>query len=159
MIRPLRESDVEPLRDIYNHYVRTSAATFETVELSPEQMHERLYAPLDKFPCLVLEEQGRVLGYCALHPYRPRFDLLAEATMYLAPEAVKSGHGTAMMERIIAEARRLPLTGIIACINGENIASQRILARFGFRLVGTYPNAARKFGRLLTDRDYLLPLT
>lgn len=158
MIRPLREADVEPLRQIYNHYVRTSSATFETEELTVEMMRMRLFAPLQKYPCLVLEEEGSVLGYCALHPYRPRFDLLAEATMYLAPEAVKSGHGSAMMERIIAEARRLPLSGIIACINAENEASRHILARFGFSLVATYPNAAVKFGRTLTDQDYLLVL-
>lgn len=158
MIRRLRESDVEPLRQIYNYYVRTSAATFETEEITYPLMRERLFMPLTKFPCLVLEEDGLVLGYCALHPYRPRFDLLAEATMYLAPEAVKAGHGTAMMERIIAEGRALPISGIIACINSENEASKRILARFGFRLVGTYPDAAVKFGRRLTDCDYLLSL-
>lgn len=153
-IRPLQDSDITPLREIYNHYVRTSTCTFETSELTDAQMLRRLQ---QSHLCLTLEDGGRVMGYCALHPWRPRFDRVAEATMYLAPQAVSRGFGSLMLERIIAEGRRLPhLTGIIACINATNRPSRALVEKFGFRQAGEYFNVARKHGLDLTDVDYHL---
>lgn len=157
-IRTLRESDVAPLLDIYNYYVRTSTATFETVELTYEQMYSRLFTPAAKFPCLVAEsDDGEVMGYCALHPWRPRFDYVAEATMYLAPDAVSKGLGSEMLARIIAEGKALgSLNGIIACVNANNTASRRLVERAGFKQVGIYTKVAQKFGQWLDDVDYKL---
>lgn len=157
MIRELKESDVSPLTEIYNYYVRTSTATFETEQLTEAQMHQRLFAPLHRYPCLVIEEESRVLGYGALHPWRPRFDMVAEATMYLAPEILHKGYGSRMLAMLIERGRQIEgLNGIIACINANNSASKALLAAAGFRHAGRYENVAEKFGQSLTDEDYQL---
>lgn len=158
MLRPLKEADVVPLTDIYNYYVANSEATFETEPLTPQQMRQRLFNPVEAgFPCLVEEEEDKVIGYGALHPFRPRFDYVAEATIYFAPDSLGRGHGAAMLARLIDEGRKLHrLNGIIACINARNEASRALVERFGFRQVGVYERVGRKFGQWLDDVDYEL---
>lgn len=157
MIRQLRETDIAPLTEIYNHYVRTSTATFETEPLTEGQMHLRLIEEQGDYPCFVHEENGIVIGYGALHKFRPRFDHVAEATIYYAPEATARGFGAEMLARLIDEGRKMPmLNGIIACINATNTPSRRLAERFGFRMVGIYEKVGYKFGQWLDDVDYEL---
>ncbi len=157
MIRPLRESDIVSLTEIYNHYVLHSAATFESVPLTEGQMRRRLLEPAATFPCLVVEESGVVGGYAALHSFRPRFDCVAEATMYLAPEFTSRGVGRLMLRRLIEDGRSIEgLNGIIACINAANAPSRRLVESFGFRQVAFYERVGRKFGQWLDDVDYQL---
>ena len=157
MIRTLKEADVAALTEIYNYYVRTSDATFEHIELTYEQMYKRLFGALKHFPCLVAEINGKVVGYCALHEWRPRFDHVAEVTMYLDPAERNKGLGAEMLSAIIAEAKAIKeLNGLIACINAENGASRCLVERFGFKLAGHYKQVGSKFGKLLDDVDYHL---
>lgn len=157
MIRALQKSDVAPLTEIYNHYVRTSAATFETNELTEEQMCARLFGSFPDYPCVVAEEDGKVLGYCAVHPWRQRFDNVAEVTMYISPESRSRGLGKLMLSRIIDLSKGINgLNGLIACINANNEQSKAILERFGFVLAGHYRRVARKFNHWLDDMDFQL---
>ncbi len=157
-IRGFRPSDVEPLRQIYNYYVRTSTVTFETEELSSSQMSERLTGPVGLgYPCVVAVDAGRVVGYCALHPWRPRFDHTAEATLYLAPDYCGAGLGRQLTEIIIrqgGETKRLH--AIIACINADNKASIKLVEKLGFEKVAHYRQVGRKFGTWLDDVEYEL---
>lgn len=157
-LRPLElPGDAAPLTEIYNHYVLHSTATFETVPLTVAQMTERLAASY--FALTAVDSDGRVVGYGALHAYRPRFDRVAEATCYLAPEAVGEGLGARILDLLVDAARRRgDLTGVIACINETNLPSRRLVESRGFRRVGRYPDVAVKFSAPLTDLDYLLPL-
>lgn len=157
MIRPFRPSDVDALTEIYNYYVRTSTATFESEEKTVDQMRERLTGPADRYPCFVAEDEGRVVGYGALHPWRPRFDCVAEATMYFSPDATGRGLGKQMLRLLIDEGRKLPwLNGIIACINATNTPSRALVESFGFHMAGSYERVGRKFGQWLDDVDYQL---
>lgn len=157
IIRPLQQSDVVPLTTIYNHYVRNSSATFEASELTVEDMRRRLFEPTSKFPCLVAEDNRVIAGYCAAHPWRPRFDHVAEVTMYLAPDYCAKGVGAKLLTEIIALCRNIDgLNGLIACINSENRHSKALLERFGFVIAGHYPKVGKKFGQWLDDTDYQL---
>lgn len=158
IIRDFRLSDVEPLQKIYNYYVRTSTVTFETEELSTPQMFERLTGPVRLgYPCVVAEDDGKVVGYCALHPWRPRFDHTAEATLYLAPDYCGAGLGRQMTETIIRMAGEVNwLHAIIACINADNKASVKLVEKLGFEKVAHYRQVGRKFGMWLDDVEYEL---
>lgn len=158
IIRQLTEADVEPLRHIYNNYVRTSTVTFELQEQTYEQMRDRLFEPVKSgFPCLVAEEDGRVSGYCAAHAWNPRYETTAEITMYLAPETCGKGVGSLMMSRIIDIVRQIDIIHcLIVCISSDNIASRRLVEKFDFKEVAYYPQIARKFGKWVDDVDYQL---
>lgn len=156
IIREFKESDIEPLRRIYNYYVRTSTATFETEEKTTTEMSERLQGPIAQgYPCIVAEEGGEIAGYCALHSWRPRFDHTAEATLYLAPEFCGVGLGKQMTEEIIRLGReREWLHAIIAAINADNTASIKLVESLGFKKVAHYEEVGRKFGQWLDDVEY-----
>ncbi len=157
MIRPLKESDILPLTAIYNYYVRTSTATFETIELTEEQMRLRLLTSSKRYPCIVAELNQKVVGYCAAHPWRPRFDNVAEVTMYIAPNECSKGLGAEMLTEIISLCKQKKgLNGLIACINADNNHSRALVEHFGFILAGHYCRVANKFGQWLDDVDYML---
>lgn len=155
-IRNFSDSDVEALCRIYNFYVRTSTVTFETEELTVTQMAARLTDPISAgYPCIVAEENGEVAGYCALHPWRPRFDHTAEATLYLAPEFCGKGLGRMMTLEILDRARQVTwLHAVIAAINADNAASIKLVENIGFKKVAHYLQVGRKFGKWLDDVEY-----
>ncbi|PGH49904.1 GNAT family N-acetyltransferase [Streptomyces sp. Ru87] len=43
-VRPGREGDLEALTDLYNHYIRETPVTFDTVPLTPEQRRPWLHS-------------------------------------------------------------------------------------------------------------------
>ncbi len=156
-LRPLHESDVVAIAEIYNYYIRTSTATFETIELSNEQMRSRLFDSFPDYPCIVAEESGNVVGYCAIHSWRPRFDNVAEVTMYISPQYCSRGIGRQMLRQIIETSKKnSKLNGLIACVNANNDHSKALLTEFGFLPTGYYRKVARKFDQWLDDVDFQL---
>ena len=71
MIRAAIKNDIPMIRDIYNHYVRESIATFDTEEKSLKQMEEKWSQLKDDFPYFVYEEKSEILGYAYASPWKP----------------------------------------------------------------------------------------
>ena len=65
MERQLRfavEQDAEALLEIYRPYVENTSITFETEVPTVEEFAGRIRETLTKFPYLVIEENGTILG-------------------------------------------------------------------------------------------------
>ena len=63
---PIREAcrkDVPAMLSIYAYFVRETAVSFEYEPPSPEEFARRLEEHSARYPWLVWEEEGRVLGY------------------------------------------------------------------------------------------------
>jgi phosphinothricin acetyltransferase len=95
MIRTAGAADVAALSDIYNHYVRTSAATFD---IAPVTLESRLewfshYAHVGPYRLLVAELEGQVIGYASSSRLAARaaYATSVETSIYLYPRAC--GHG------------------------------------------------------------------
>ena len=60
-----------------------------------EEFTRRISDALKQYPYLVLEDQGRLLGYTYAHPEREwkAYQWNAELSIYLAPAAVGKGYG------------------------------------------------------------------
>ena len=63
MIRVAKREDAEELLKIYSYYVENTAITFEYDVPSVEEFSDRISNTLKKYPYLVLEEEGKILGY------------------------------------------------------------------------------------------------
>jgi phosphinothricin acetyltransferase len=61
-------ADAEAINAIYNHYVRTSAATFQVEEETNEEREEELRSRPNELPLIVLEADGEVVGWGTLSP-------------------------------------------------------------------------------------------
>ena len=59
-IRPARDDDFPAIAAITNHYIVTSAIHFAYEPLSADRMHSMWCAYRERFPWLVIEQQGKV---------------------------------------------------------------------------------------------------
>ncbi|WOX10350.1 GNAT family N-acetyltransferase [Streptomyces sp. N50] len=156
-VRPGVESDLDALTDIYNHYVRETPITFDTVPFSPEERRPWLLSHPEDGPYrLKVAVDGifqgnsqRILGYATSSPYRakPAYSTSVEVTIYLAPDAGGRGIGTLLYKALFESLADEDVHRAYAGIAQPNEASTRLHERFGFRYVGTYGEVGRKFGR------------
>ncbi|WP_295012312.1 GNAT family N-acetyltransferase [uncultured Microbacterium sp.] len=154
LIRAAREGDLPAIRDIYNHYVRTSTVTFDEEE-SDLAVWERKHAVLEEggLPFLVAErETGAVLGYAYAAHWREKsaYRFSAENSIYLAPDAAGQGLGTRLLDALLEASAKAGLREIIAVIEPTAAAASiAVHRRRGFVDAGTLRGVGIKFGRTL----------
>jgi phosphinothricin acetyltransferase len=162
LIRNGCEDDLVQLNDVYNHYVRETHITFDIQPITMERRAEWFghYNAVGPYRLLVAVAGHGLLGYASSSPYRPKaaYDTSVEASIYLSPDATGRGVGTALysalFEALEGEAVHRAYGGIAL----PNPASIALHERFGFRLVGTYTQQGRKFGRYWDVAWYEKPL-
>lgn len=150
-IRPATQTDALAIADIYNHYIRSSTATFDTVEKTESERREWLAQRGPSHPVLVAEKADRVIGWGALSPWsaRPAWGRTCEVAVYLAPEACGEGLGKRMLDMLIERAREANHHALVSQIVGENAASLAMTERAGFERVGVLREVGWKFDRWL----------
>ncbi|MFJ8634082.1 GNAT family N-acetyltransferase [Streptomyces sp. NPDC093568] len=151
------EGDLAALTDIYNHYVRETAITFDTAVFTPEERRPWLLSHPEDGPhrLMVATEEDprgnsqRILGYATSSAFRPKpaYTTSVEVTVYLAPDAGRRGVGTLLYKALFEALAEQDVHRAYAGIAQPNEASTRLHERFGFRHVGTYREVGRKFGR------------
>jgi len=160
-IRPALDSDAGSINDIYNHYVRTSTATFDTTEKTLEERHAWLAEHGDDYPVVVAERDGVVIGWGSLSRWGTRcaYRHTVEISAYVAPDAVGCGLGSEISTSLIAAARRIGHHALVSQIVSENGPSLKMTARLGFEQVGVLHEVGRKFDRWLdlVFMEYLVP--
>jgi len=150
-IRPAVESDASSIAAIYNHYVRTSTATFDTQERSSSDQVAWLEGHSDPYPVLVAENDDGLVAWGALSPWGTRcaYRHTVEISVYVAPDSAGQAIGPALSEVLIGRARELRHHAIVSQIVHENEPSLRMARRLGFAHVGTLREVGRKFDRWL----------
>ena len=151
MIRIAKESDVPEILAIYAPYIETSTATFEYDVPCLRSFTQRFLTITEKFPWLVWEEDGKILGYAyASAPYeRAAFSWCAEPSVYLRPAATGRGIGKklyAALERILKEQGYQVL---YALITDENEGSLAFHEACGYIHKVHFSDCGYKFGRWL----------
>jgi phosphinothricin acetyltransferase len=150
-VRAGTEADIDALTEIYNHYVRETAITFDTVPWTPEQRLPWLRSHPEDGPhrLLVAHDADRCLGYATTGPFRPKaaYAPSVEVSVYLAPGAAGRGVGTLLYERLFEALAGEDVHRAYAGIALPNEASIHLHTRFGFRHAGTFTEVGRKFGR------------
>lgn len=117
-IREALLKDAEEIIDIYRPYVLETAITFEYEVPAVEEMEKRIREREGRYPFLVAEENGRVLGYAYLSPFKERsaYDWSAETSIYVRREERGRGLGSALLGALEKESRKMNLLSLEACI-------------------------------------------
>ena len=140
-IRDATERDLPDIREIYNHYVVHTAATFdiEPFAVSDRQAWLDQYSSSGPHRLLVATQHGEVVGYASSSRFRPKpaYDRSIEVTVYLHPRATGGGIGRLLYDRLFAELRDESLHRAYAAISMPNPASVALHRAFGFTEVGT----------------------
>ena len=141
-IRLASTDDADGIRAVYAPFVDTPV-TFEEEAPSCEAYRERIAEICEKYPCLVAEEGGRVVGFAYAHELRERiaFQWNAELSVYLAPDAQGQGVGSRLYAALIELLRLMGIKAAYGVVTSPNPASERLHRAFGFALMGVQPHA------------------
>jgi L-amino acid N-acyltransferase YncA len=153
IIRPSQSIDIAQITAIYQHHVLYGTGTFEVEPPTEADMTQRRADVLDKgLPYLVAVNGAQVLGfaYCNWFKPRPAYRYSAEDSIYLAPEAIGSGLGRALLAELCVQAERAGVRKLIAVIgDSSNLGSIGVHRSAGFQQVGTLASCGWKFERWL----------
>ena len=141
-IRLASADDADGIRAVYAPFVDTPV-TFEEEAPSCEAYRERIAKICEKYPCLVAEEGGRIVGFAYAHELRERiaFQWNAELSVYLAPTTQGQGVGSRLYAALIELLRLMGIKAAYGVVTSPNPASERLHRAFGFALMGTQPHA------------------
>lgn len=159
IVRPVAEADCRAITGIYNHYIADTTATFEVDTVSEREMADRIKSVSARFPYLVIEEEGRVVGYSYVHTWKDRaaYSHTLELTIYLDCSCRGRGLGSKLLGEIIRKCHTLDTCHtLVACITEDNKESIAFHSRHGFQQVSLFREVGRKFGRWLDVVDMQL---
>jgi phosphinothricin acetyltransferase len=141
--------DAEPCAAIYAPYVTDTAISFETEPPSPAQMGERIAAAARTHAWLVLEDDGRVVGYAYGLPFRTRaaYRWACEVSVYLERDhRRRAGGGRALYDRLLTRLAERGYRTALAGMTLPNAASEGFHRALGFEPVGIYRRVGYKRG-------------
>jgi L-amino acid N-acyltransferase YncA len=148
VVRDGRAADAAACAAIYAPYVTGTAITFETEPPSEDEFAARIETASKSYAWLVLEHEGRVVGYAYAGRFhaRPAYRWACEVSVYLETGRRRSGGGRALYEALLARLRERGFRIAIAGMTLPNEASVGLHEALGFEPVGTYRRIGYKLG-------------
>ena len=154
-IRTAALDDAAALLAIYAPYVEQTAITFEYEVPSLEEFRGRIAHTLRRYPYLVAEENGEILGYAYTGPFgeRAAYSWAVETSIYLRQDVRGKGLGKRLYQALEEISRAQHVQSLYACIaypdaddahlSGNSVAFHTHL---GYTTVGRFPHCGYKFG-------------
>jgi phosphinothricin acetyltransferase len=144
--RPAERRDAAAIARIYNDGIEERVATFETELRSASHIEGWLG---NRYPVVVVEHEGEVVGFAAASPYSPRecYSGVAEFSVYVDRRARRKGAGSLAVDALAAACEAGGFWKLTGKIFAENQGSRDLVAGLGFREVGTHMRHSRLDGR------------
>lgn len=155
-IRFATEQDAEDLLNIYAPYVEKTAITFEYDVPSVEEFAGRINKVLEKYPYLVAEIDGKIVGYAYAGAFyeRAAYNWAVETSVYVDTDMKKMGIGKKLyeaLEKVLAAQNILNMNACIAYPIEEDEYLTKNSVEFhqhlGYRIVGEFQKCGYKFSR------------
>jgi phosphinothricin acetyltransferase len=148
-IRRANLADAEAIRQIYNIEVTGSTATLDLVPRSKEEQAVWMAAHGGVYPVIVGDNDGEVVGFASLSPYRPRpgYATAVEDSIYVAADHRGKGIGRTLLCEAVVMARTHGFHSVVARVSATQQASVALHQACGFDFVGVEREIGRKFGR------------
>ncbi len=150
-IRPGVESDLPQLNEIYNHYVRTAASTFD---LEPRTVADRIpwfreHSTTGRHRLFVACEGDHLVGFASTTKFRPRpaYDRTVESSVYCRPDRLGRGLGSMLYTTLFESIAAEDVHQVVAGIAEGNPGSVALHVRFGFQKIGVFREVGFKFDR------------
>lgn len=155
-LRVASVDDAEELLKIYTPYVQKTAITFEYDVPTPEEFRKRIENTLKKYPYLVVEKDGQLLGYTYTGPFigRAAYGWGAELSIYLREDCRRMGLGKMLYHAIEGISKAQNILNLNACIGDPEVEDEYLTknsiqfhSHMGYRMVGRFHQCGYKFGR------------
>ena len=147
-IRLAEESDAAYVQAIYATSVRDTAISFELEPPTVDEMRGRISSTLERFPWLVCEADGAVLGYAYASSHRSRlaYQWSVDVSVYIDPSTHRHGLGRAVYASLFGILKLQGFANAYAGITLPNPASVGLHESMGFERVGVYREVGYKAG-------------
>jgi L-amino acid N-acyltransferase YncA len=148
VIRTATALDAAQVAAIYAPSVTDSATSFELDAPGPDEMERRIVQTLERFPSLVCERDGQVLGFVRAGRFRerPAYQWSAETSAYVRGDVRRSGVARALCTAILEMLTLQGYYNAYAAIALPNLASVALHESMGFTPVGVFRSTGYKLG-------------
>ena len=156
IIRPATPSDAEDLLRIYAPYIEKTAITFEYDIPTVEEFRSRIEHTLKKYPYLVAEQEGRIVGYSYAGVFKARaaYNHCVETSIYVDMDCQRQGIGKLLYDKLEEKLKEQGILNVNACISwidepNEYLTHQspEFHARLGYQKVAHFHLCGYKFGQ------------
>ena len=140
--------DADQIARIYTPIVRHTAISFEVDPPTTGEMEQRIEETTARLPWLVVERDGRILGYAyaSTHRSRAAYAWSVDVSAYVEESYRGTGVGRSLYTALLEILTSQGFYNTYAGITLPNTASIRLHESVGFRPVGTYREVGYKLG-------------
>jgi phosphinothricin acetyltransferase len=148
-VRPASLDDAEAITTIYNQGIVDRVATLETALRTPAERREWLGQRGPRYPVIVAEVNGAIVGWASLNQFNPRqaYDHVVDFSIYIEREWRGKGIGGTLLDRLVVLARSRGYHKMVLVALPHNEAGLALYARAGFTRVGIYREQGQLDGR------------
>ncbi|MEC0229287.1 GNAT family N-acetyltransferase [Paenibacillus alba] len=156
LFKPLEQSDIPALMAIYNHFVVHTTVSFHTEPVTISEFTESVIHPNPRYQTDVILLDGIVQGYVQVMPHKKKqaYDTTGEVTIYLHPDCVGKGIGSAAIQHIEAIAKERGFHSLISTICSDNNPSIHTFTKNGYKQCAHFREVGFKWGTFLDIVTY-----
>ena len=155
-IRDADINDAERLVEIYAPYITESAVSFEYDVPTVDEFRERIKNIKEKYPYLVCEKDGNIVGYVYASAYSKReaYDWTVGTSIYVDKNFRRMGIGSLLYSHLEEELKKIGienlLAGVAYCEREDPYLtkdSYKFHLREGYVMAGHLKDVGKKFDR------------
>ncbi|MCH5598746.1 GNAT family N-acetyltransferase [Niabella ginsengisoli] len=137
------------IRTIYAPFIQQGYITFETELPDIQTFEKRITNYSEKYPWLVMEENGKIIGYAYASAYRERtaYQWVVECSVYVDREYKKRGVASKLYAALFELLKAQGIYKVYAVITIPNSESVGFHERLGFTWFATYKNVGFKLDK------------
>lgn len=149
MIRNVSLDDARSICSIYNYYILNSISTFELEPISVDETAKRIKLVKDKYPWIVYEQDGEILGYAYADEWKTRkaYKYSVESTVYLKDGESGKGTGSKLYKFLLDELKKMNIHAVIGGISLPNDVSVALHEKLGFKKIAQFKEVGKKFNK------------
>lgn len=151
IIRFTTSADAERILEIYAPYITDTVISFEYDVPTPAEFSARVEEIRSRYPYLVYERDGAVVGYAYASAYSSRaaYDYTVDLSVYVDAAYCGQNIGECLYAAMFDILTKQGFYSAYACITATNQNSLSFHKRMGFEDAGTHPVAGFKHGQWL----------
>ena len=151
LIRFAASADAGRILEIYAPYIRNTVISFEYDVPTLADFTARVEKISSKYPYLVYERDGMVVGYAYASPYieRAAYNYTVDLSVYVDAAFCGQNIGECLYAALLDILEKQGYYNAYACITAINQNSLNFHKRMGFTDAGTHKLAGFKHGRWL----------
>lgn len=155
-IREATLDDAERLVEIYAPYITETAVSFEYEVPTVDEFRERIKNIKEKYPYLVCEKDGVVVGYVYASAYSKReaYDWTVATSIYVDKNCRRMGVGSLLYKTLEERLKKMGienlLAGVAYCERDDEYLtkdSYKFHLREGYVMAGQLKDVGKKFDR------------